>query len=123
MLKRSRQLVTRLTQEEYDCIIRTQKLSGLSGEVFRRNVLLGVVLKEAPPADYFELIRQLRILGNNINQIARVANACGMTEGEMLRREVQNLIELEKIMRRAFETEKEGGRDGNYENLGCQNKT
>jgi hypothetical protein len=107
MLKRNLQLITRFTREEYDKIIEKQKHSSLPGEVFRRKILLGAVLKEAPPIEYFDLTRQLRILGNNINQIARVANASGLTEGEVLRREVENLIELEKIVHCAFAPEKE----------------
>ena len=122
MLKRHLQLVTRFTRDEYNMVKEKQNKSGISGEEYRRRILLGAVLREAPPVEYFELIRQLRILGNNINQIARVANASGLTEGETLRKEVENLIELEKIMRRAFAPGKEVESNGHHENMGCQDK-
>jgi len=43
-------------------------------------VLAGVKLKELPPKDWAELVRELSTIGNNINQIARVANTVGTVD-------------------------------------------
>lgn len=40
-----------------------------------RSLIDGAKLREFPPADYQSLLRELHAIGNNLNQIALVANA------------------------------------------------
>ena len=44
-------------------------------EPFIRALIAGVNLRPRPPDEYAEIRRQLAAIGNNINQIARKANA------------------------------------------------
>ena len=108
MRKRNLQLLTRFNKDEFKIIKAMVKQSGLSQEAFVRSALLGYKLKEAPPVEYFELIRLLRILNNNLNQIARQANSQGVLDAPKIRKEVENIRELEKTIHSAFAPSKDG---------------
>ena len=51
-------------------------------EVFLRMLIADVNLRSRPLAEYAAIRRQLIAIGNNINQIARVVNACGFSTRE-----------------------------------------
>lgn len=50
----------------------------LSREAYIRAVLDDTVPVELPPVSYVDLLKELNRIGNNINQIATVANALGV---------------------------------------------
>lgn len=43
-------------------------------EPFIRALIMNKTVRAGPPNEYTELLRELSAIGNNINQIARVAN-------------------------------------------------
>lgn len=49
-------------------------LSGLKTEPFLRKLIMGAEIKPRPPEAYGKLLRELSAIGNNINQIAHIAN-------------------------------------------------
>ena len=49
--------------------------SRLSVAAYLRQLINGVVPKEAPPPDFFSMMRELHYIGNNLNQIAMKAHA------------------------------------------------
>jgi hypothetical protein len=51
--------------------------SGLNREAYLRKLIRGITPSDAPPPDYYEIIRQLSAIGNNINQLARGYNTAG----------------------------------------------
>lgn len=58
------------------------KLSGLSMEALIRSLIMGIDIKPVPPDQLAEICHQLSAIGNNINQIARVANGTGRIDKE-----------------------------------------
>lgn len=52
----------------------------LSREEVVRRLLDGAEIKEAPPADVPLLLREIKRVGNNINQILALANAKGFLD-------------------------------------------
>lgn len=50
------------------------EISGLTGEALIRSLIMGIEIRPIPPDQFSEVLRQLSVIGNNINQIARVAN-------------------------------------------------
>ncbi len=50
----------------------------MSREAYIRAVLSDTVPVEIPPVSYVDLLKELSRIGNNINQIAAVANALGV---------------------------------------------
>lgn len=82
MRARSRNKLIRLSTEEYAHLKKQSKLSGLSGEALIRSLIMGTDIKPIPVDQIGEIRRQLSSIGNNINQIARVANGTGHIDKE-----------------------------------------
>ena len=66
---------------------RQAEIAGFKKEPFIRKLISGTELRSRPPDEYAKIIRELSAIGNNVNQIARVANSLGKI----------NYHELEKI--------------------------
>lgn len=98
MKRRKTQISVRLTKSEKAHLEHQAWLSGMAMEPFIRSLIAGCKIKERPPEYWGELIRQLSAIGNNINQIAHVANAAyevpipAMEETERLMREVWKIV-------------------------------
>lgn len=95
MRKRSIQIIVRLNEKERESLAKQVKRSGLSQEAFVRSLINGYVSKELPPVDYHTMMKQLRAIGNRINQIAVKANATGFIHADEYARDAD---ELRKIM-------------------------
>ena len=80
MRKRNIQIIVRLNRKEQEHLQTSVKRSGLSQEAYLRQLIRGAVPKEAPPADYYGMMRELHAIGNNLNQITRKANAFHMVD-------------------------------------------
>ena len=72
---------------------RKAKLCGITETAVIRILLHGYEPKEKPDARFYEAMRQLSAIGNNINQIARSVNA-GIATAEDARR---GLFLLDKV--------------------------
>ena len=57
-------------------------ISGFPTEVYLRALIAGEKRRPRPPNEYAEIRRQLAVIGNNINQIARTVNARGFATKE-----------------------------------------
>lgn len=58
------------------------KRSHLSVAAYLRQLISGVVPKEAPPPDFFSMMRELHSIGNNLNQIAMKAHALNVIDAK-----------------------------------------
>lgn len=82
--KRNIRIQFRLTEKENIKFQKQLELSGLSAEKFIRDILEGVEIKEHPPDNYYEVLRLIANISNNINQIAHVVNATGNIHHEQV---------------------------------------
>jgi hypothetical protein len=64
-----------LNKKEAESFNRHVKRSGLSREAYLRHLISGLVPTDAPPPDYFAMMRELHAIGNNLNQVAHKAHA------------------------------------------------
>lgn len=94
----------RFTQGERDRLTEKAKKAGLSREQFCRCVLNGTEVKEAPTADVLTLIREVRRVGYNIEQLLRVANARGLVDVPQLRKALENNRAVEKLIADSYIT-------------------
>lgn len=62
-----------------------------------RQLILGAELRSRPPDEIAALLRQLSAIGNNINQIAKVANASGFVRME----DVEHIKSMQKMLLQA----------------------
>ena len=56
--------------------------SRLPVAAYLRHLINGVVPKEAPPPDFFTMMRELHYIGNNLNQIAMKAHALNVIDAK-----------------------------------------
>ena len=82
MRETAKTMTLRLNAAEYAHLCEQAKATGLKKEPLVRQLIMGVILYPRPPDEYAEIRRQLAAIGNNINQIARAANARGFATKE-----------------------------------------
>lgn len=65
----------RLTEKEYAHLRDLSEKSGLPASALIRKLIMEQELHPHPPEEISELLHHLTAMGNNINQIAKVANS------------------------------------------------
>ena len=75
MAKRNKAKVIRFTDEEWEHLNQEAIKAGVSKERFIRDAIARIELTPKPPEELASLIKELNAIGNNINQIARIANS------------------------------------------------
>ena len=75
MRKRARHVSVWMNDAEYKHLKKQAHIAGQGIDPFIRNLVAGVELQPRPPDEYTALLRELSAIGNNINQIAKWANA------------------------------------------------
>lgn len=76
-MKRLKKVTVRLSESEYIHLKEQSFITGFKLEPFIRSLIAGCNLKPSPPDSYKDLVRELSAIGNNINQITRLANRAG----------------------------------------------
>jgi len=77
---RTIEIKIRLNQKETDILKEKVKKSGLSREAYLRQLINGLVPQDAPPPDYYSMMKELYRIGNSLNQIARKAHVLNMLD-------------------------------------------
>ena len=67
-----------------------------------RILIRGYEPKEKPDARFYEVMRQLSTIGNNINQLASKANALGFIDAPMLKAEALRWHKFQADIEREF---------------------
>lgn len=98
---RNKQVLIRLTEEEYKILNDLVSKSFYSREEYIRRLVIYHQLPlpnpyKDPDIDYHELIRQIRAVGYNINQIAEIANATDCINEDAYRQNAKKLFLLAK---------------------------
>ena len=91
MQNRTIEIKCRLNQNEADTLNGQVKKSGLSRENYLRHLIAGAVPTAAPPPDYFSMMKELRHIGVNLNQIAQKAHILNVMD---VRRYDENIAML-----------------------------
>lgn len=65
----------RLTNKEHAHLKKQADNAGLKMEPYIRRLIAGKEIRPHPPEEYYKILTELNHIGNNINQIARIANA------------------------------------------------
>ena len=84
MRTRSIKISVRLSEKEHEHLLRQAKKSGLSREALVRMLIMGLEVKPVPPDELCEIRSQVQVIGNNIHQIARIANGIGSIDKESI---------------------------------------
>ena len=85
MRKRNHVIPVRLNTKELRFLEEQVEKSGLSREEYIRSIVMGGEVRARPGEHHAELLRKISGLCNNANQLAHVANGCGMAGEESIR--------------------------------------
>ena len=102
MKTRTTEMHLRLTPEEKETLTEKAKLARLSREEFCRRILNGATVKEAPSADVCQLLRQMRHIGGNLNQLLARANTVGFIDTVQLKKELTELRKAREVIVEAY---------------------
>ena len=80
MRTREHQVKTRLNDKEYEEFQKNVQKTGLSKAEYLRTLIKEITPKELPPMQFFDVIRELRQLNVNMNQIAMKAHSLNMID-------------------------------------------
>ncbi len=75
MINRTKKITFRLNESECAKLKARVKKSGLNQEAYLRHLINGLVPTDTPPPDYFAMMKELRRIGVNLNQIAQKAHS------------------------------------------------
>ena len=82
MRKRNVHIQFWLDKKEAEVFNKRVKRSGLSREAYLRHLINGLVPRDAPPPDYFSMMRELHGIGNNLNQIEQKAHTLNVVDAQ-----------------------------------------
>ena len=105
MRKRNRRVEIYFSDEEYEELMEKVTASKLSREQFCRMVLSGAKIKEAPPAEFYKLITEIRRVGVHLNQVLKKANAGGLLDVPMIRESIEELHATQRMLYKTFQNE------------------
>ena len=102
MKKRNIRVTVRLSEEEYNKHESRRIKTGLSREAYIRNALDGIVPKEKPDERFYEMMKVLSGIANNVNQLARKANEYGSVNSRALIVEAEKWSQFQTEIRETF---------------------
>ena len=89
MRKRNVAILFRLNRKEAEALDKKVKKSGLNREAYLRHLISGVVPRDAPPPDYYSMMRELHRIGNHLNQIAQKAHTLNVIDVQRYDRDMR----------------------------------
>ena len=87
-----------LHQDRAGTLTKKVRKSGLSREGYCRRILNGAVVKEAPPAELPLLIREVRRVGYNIDQLLMIARTKNWLVVKELEKALESNRAVEKLI-------------------------
>jgi hypothetical protein len=95
MRKRKIHIQFWLDEKEAESLNKKVIRSGLSRENYLRHIIGGLVPTDAPPPDYYSMMRELHAIGTNLNQVAQKAHVLNVID---VKRYEDNVAALNKAI-------------------------
>ena len=102
MRVRNIQKIIRLNRSEAQDLQKKAKKACVSEAGLIRLLLKGYEPREKPDEKFYDAMRELSAIGNNINQLSAKANTLGFVDAPMLKREAQRWHKFQADIERAF---------------------
>ena len=100
--KRTVRIYIRVTPKEFKTIMNKSSESGLTASEFIRRSVMGKTIHAAPPAEFNDLIREIKRVGSNLNQMLRKLNMAGIAHPLELERVSKNLTDIVDILYQTY---------------------
>lgn len=102
MRKRNIQKIVRFSRDEAQDLQKKAKKACLSEAGLIRLLLRGYEPREKPDERFYDVMRELSSIGNNINQLAVKANALGFVDAPQLKKEAERWHKFQANIERTY---------------------
>ena len=102
MRKRNIQKIVRFSRDEAQDLQKKAKKACLSEAGLIRLLLRGYEPREKPDERFYDVMRELFSIGNNINQLAVKANALGFVDAPQLKKEAERWHKFQADIERTY---------------------
>ena len=101
-MRRTKEIKVRMTEEAFDRVTALAQATVLSREAFIREALRGTTIRASPPAEYVEILREMRRMGNNVHQLLIKARTLEFVDEIMLQETVDMIRHMDRVFTEAF---------------------
>lgn len=102
MRKRTIQKIVRFSRDEAQDLQKKAKKACLSEAGLIRLLLRGYEPREKPDERFYDVMRELSSIGNNINQLAVKANTLGFVDAPQLKKEAERWHKFQADIERTY---------------------
>lgn len=102
MRKRNIQKIVRFSRDEAQDLQKKAKKACLSEAGLIRLLLRGYEPREKPDERFYDVMRELSSIGNNINQLAVKANTLGFVDAPQLKKEAERCHKFQADIERTY---------------------
>lgn len=102
MRKRNIQKIVRFSRDEAQDLQKKAKKACLSEARLIRLLLRGYEPREKPDERFYDVMRELSSIGNNINQLAVKANTLGFVDAPQLKKEAERWHKFQADIERTY---------------------
>ena len=102
MRKRNIQKIVRFSRDEAQDLQKKVKKACLSEAGLIRLLLRGYEPREKPDERFYDVMRELSSIGNNINQLAVKANALGFVDAPQFKKEAERWHKFQADIERTY---------------------
>jgi len=102
MRKRNIQKIVRFSRDEAQDLQKKAKKACLSEAGLIRLLLRGYEPREKPDERFYDVMRELSSIGNNINQLAVKVNALGFVDAPQLKKEAERWHKFQADIERTY---------------------
>ena len=96
--KKTVRIYIRVTPKEYRTIKQKAADSGLNTSEFTRRSVMNKTIVETPPVEFNEMIREIKRVGSNLNQVCYKLNALGIAHPLELKRCANRIREVMDLL-------------------------
>ena len=101
-MRKTKEIKVRMTEEAWNRLNALSAATGKSREEFVRLTLRGTTIRASPPAEYGEILRELRRIGSNVHQILLKARTLGFVDEIMLQESVKAIRHMDRVFTDSF---------------------
>lgn len=101
-MKKDCRFQVRLTQKELNMLNRKARTARTTTSAFVRSAISGTEVYEAPTVDVMLLLRELRRVGYNVNQILSRANSSGIVDMPRFRKDMEEVRRAAEAITKAY---------------------
>ena len=101
-MKEKKAILIRLDKDEFDRVTELAQATVLSREEFIRKALRGTTIRQRPPAEYGEIVRELRRIGSNVHQLLLKARTLDFVDEIMLQETVDAIRRMDRVFTGSF---------------------